>query len=161
MKLLMKIPALLLVAVITLFSGCKKEEVCTDHKDGHPGPLKTTIVTSGNLQTAFDFMGSKGHESMLKSMKLDDDTVKKSDRYVLITLMDKNDRKLIMNASVKVIIAGPDGTRVESTAKALTGGGMHHYIAGFPATEKGEYKVDAFIDLSGKKVAASTTYIVR
>jgi len=149
--------AIPVIAALVCVAGCKKEE-CPRNEAAHGGYGKTQIVTDGNFRVAFNFMGKKGHEEMLKGFNLDRNILQKADRFVLITLMDKTDRKLVMDARVNVEVTGPSGKTQNSAAKAVTGGGMHHYVTGFAAADKGEYRVFASINAKGGNAKAEASY---
>lgn len=120
------------------------------------------IVIVGNIQAAFEIYDKAKYNEMAKSMNMGKSPAdRNSSHFVIISLMDKSEMKVIKNASVEVEITTPGFARIKKKAHAMEGGGMSHYASDFQMNQAGNYKVIAEINLNGKKIKAETDFTVK
>ncbi len=158
----MKIHTMTLTAILAaavMVSACKRGD---DHHTGHMMDTDTTrTVMLGDVQAVFDLMDRAHHEGMMTKMGKASGVEGKFSHYVLLTMMKKAERKLIMDAEVSFSMTGPDGKTVDKNGHVMTGGGMHHYAAGFDMEAKGEYKLKALIRRGGSDQSAETMFMIK
>ena len=159
---------ILFVSALFILSGCSKgdnkgHDSHGSHGGGQSvqtGDVKT--VVADDIQAAFELYSRAKHEEMAKDMKVSSMTYdKKSDRFIIVSLLKKEAKTIIKDASVEVEIVTPDKKNVKKKAHTMEGGGMFHYAADFQMTAKGIYKVNAIITMGAKKVTASTELEVK
>ena len=128
--------------------------------DAQAGTVRT--VVSGNIQASFELYDRARYEEMAKSMGgRKSPAGKNSSHFIIMSLMNNPEMKVIKNASIEIEVILPDKKRIRKKAHSMEGGGMFHYAADFPMKIRGTYTINAVIQLEGQIIKAGTVFSVK
>lgn len=139
MKTTLKTVTLLTAAMLLSFCSEKKEEKFpVTEKMG-----KTVIVKYATVQAAFDLTTMQKHHEMMKKMNMQMKHSSEASHYLMITLLDRNSKKPVEDASVKFNVELPSGEKLNKKAEVMSGSSMVHYGSELNIDGSGTVKVKA------------------